>query len=557
MKGFILKFLDGINVAFVTAQHTTWLSVFAKNPFDRKKALLVFVFYLAANLKVHSQSTFNLRDRYDFLSCVLSSVHPTDSCYYVTGIVADTLEPYNTGALLMKIDLQGNPLFIKTIKSTNKTYETWFKDLVPDSGNGFYTVGITFDSILKTLLIKWDTNGDTIFTTEYINPFYPSSSFITPNGGMRMLPNKNLAIFNWVGNPDIFNADYYLIIVDSLGKILNSRIWGTTKYERPESLVVTAGGEIILGGIKNNTNTNTQNYTYQCDITMVDSLGNVVWNYLSPTSIGLRDAANDIVALDDGSIVVASGVGHEIDESSVNDVFFDRHVYKLNYQHQLEWELTFPDSVPTYWTRTTNLIALKNSTGYILGGVHYLPEIFPPYDQPIKGWFAKISDDGDSIWSRRYSYVLNEVYVNEILDMKETIDGGLIVCGQSVDYQDNAIYPQQGWLLKLDKHGCLVPGCHLTDDTEESILQAASINIYPNPTSDYLNFYIHAPNRVNDDATIRIIDSNGRLVNEFKANDLSSTFILPVWEWANGAYWVQVIADGELVSTEKFLKIGK
>jgi hypothetical protein len=108
----------------------------------------------------------------------------------------------------------------------------------------------------------------------------------------------------------------------------------------------------------------------------------------------------------------------------------------------------------------------------------------------------------------------------------------------------------------LDKHGCLVPGCHLSDGVGETEPQTASISIYPNPTSDYLNFYIHAPDRVND-TIIRIIDSNGRLIKEFRANDLSSTFILPVWEWPNGAYWLQLVVEGELVSTEKFLKIGK
>jgi hypothetical protein len=554
MKGFVLKILDGIHVAFVMAQHSTWPSVFERKPFACNKALLLFSLCLATNLQVHSQSTFNLRDRYDFLACVLSNVYPTDSCYYVTGIIADTLEPYNTGALFMKLDLQGNPLSVKTIKSTIKTFETWYKGLIPTSDSCFVTVGHSFDTTTTTFFVKYKNNGDTVFTKSYFNPLYPTEIFIKPWAGVAEMPDNGYIIGCNISKP-AGNTDIYLIRTDALGNKLWAKELGSSKRERSESIYTDAIGNIILGGIIENTNTNTQDYTYQCEIRQMDSLGNTIWTYLSPTSIGLRDAANDLVVLDDGSVVVASGVGHEIDLPSVNDVFFDRHIFKLSPQHQfLEWDLTYLDTELTWAGRTTNLVQLKNGSGFVMAGISYNPPSSPPYDEPIYGVIAKVSASGDSVWTRKYAYQPELGHVHEIFDMKETPDGGLIICGQSNDWDDNAIYPQQGWLLKLDKLGCLVPGCHLSDDTEESILQAASISIYPNPTSDYLNFYIHAPDRVNA-AIIRIIDSNGRLIKAFKANDLSSTFILPIWEWANGAYWVQVVVDGELVSTEKFLKI--
>ena len=72
-----------------------------------------------------SQTTFNHRYRFDFPAAVLTSIVPTDSCYYATGIIADSIFPYNTGNIFLKLDLEGNIDFLKTVRDTNKTYETW------------------------------------------------------------------------------------------------------------------------------------------------------------------------------------------------------------------------------------------------------------------------------------------------------------------------------------------------------------------------------------------------------------------------------------------------
>ncbi|MCU0345683.1 MAG: hypothetical protein MUC59_01990 [Saprospiraceae bacterium] len=76
--------------------------------------------------------------------------------------------------------------------------------------------------------------------------------------------------------------------------------------------MATLQDKIICGGLKTNTTTNVMDYTFQCHIFQMDSLGNLEWEWLSPVSDGLRDAANDMLLLDDGSLIVASGVGHEI-----------------------------------------------------------------------------------------------------------------------------------------------------------------------------------------------------------------------------------------------------
>lgn len=405
--------------------------------------------------------------------------------------------------------------------------------------------------------MKYDSEGDTIFTKEYFSPYYPNSNTLSPWAGMVVLPNNSIVLNNFAGtSDDIFanNANNYLICVDSTGNIIWQKIYGTNKWERPESIVATPDGKIISGGVRDNHNQTDMDYTFQCHIFQVDSLGNLEWEWLSPVSDGLRDAANDMLLLDDGSLIVASGVGHEIQHASVNEVLFDRYVFKLNPQREIEWELTFPDTEPTYWTSTTNLVELSNGSGYVMAGVSHNPDWLPPYTEPVYGWLAKISPDGDSVWARRYAFPYSSPLLHQLYDMKETPDGGLILCGQAHDLADTALYyPQQGWLLKLDEHGCLVPGCHLTDATSEGQAHKTALAIYPNPTTDYLNFYVASPfPPAKEGALFRIIGSNGRLVKEFEAANLDATFIVPVWDLADGAYWLQYCQNGGIIISKQF-----
>ncbi len=517
--------------------------------------LLVLAFAYANSF---GQATFNIRERYGFPACVLTSIIPTDSCYYVTGLIADTIPPYKAGILFMRIDIQGNATSIKTIKSTQKTYELWDNSLSFNSNNELVAVGYTRDSTIKSMLVKFNQLGDTLFISEFFSPYYPIGNQMGPGGGMAILSNGNYILINWAqlqDNPFGNDTNYYLIATDSLGTKLWDKIYSTSKFETPHSNLVTPDGKIICGGIRTNQTTNVQNFTFQCHIFQVDSLGIMEWEWLSPVSDGLRDAANDMLLLDDGSLIVVSGVGHEIQHASVNEVFFDRYIFKLNPQRQIEWELSFPDSQPTYYPRTTNLVELNDGGGYVMAGMSFNPEPTPPYGEPVKGWLAKVSPDGDSIWTRRYAYIYPTPLIHTLYDMKETPDGGLILCGQAQDLVNGATYPQQGWLLKLDQYGCLVPGCQLSDAVEEEQPQSEiSLSIYPNPTSDYLNFYVNAPNPASG-ATIRIINAEGGLVREFKTGSFDQTFIVPVWDWASGAYWLQYSIDGSVAQSEKFIKL--
>jgi hypothetical protein len=506
---------------------------------------------------LRGQTTFNIRSNYGFPAAVLTSVIATDSYYYASGIIADSIFPYNTGAIFLKLDLEGQPILIKTLRSTQKTYEPWLNDLhlLPDGT--FALSAVTYDSTMKTMIIKYDALGDTLFTREYFNPNYPTQFFMQPRGKMALTKDGGFVINNWI-RASGSNANIYVIKTDSLGNVMWSKILGDSKWDRPASILTTEEGNIIVGGIKTNDNMTTENYSYQTYVIQLDSMGNIQWQYLSPIDSGLRDAANDMVLLDDGSLVVASGAGTELDRPSVNVVYFDKLFFKLNANHEIVWEREFKGSRLVSGTRLSNVVKLSDNSGFVGAGVHPIDDGNPNDEKwGWAGWVGKISNDGDSIWAREYSIMTTDAFEHKIYDLKETPDGGFILCGEARDWSGTDSIPQQAWLLKLDEYGCLVPGCYTATEEpvggETTISLAISLAIYPNPASDYLNFYLRTPRPMRE-ASFRIVSAGGRLMKAFESDRPDATFIVPVWDWPAGVYFLQYVEEGVVRASEKFVK---
>lgn len=497
------------------------------------------------------QATFNKRLHFDFPAAVMTSVVPTDSCYYTVGILADSVPPYVTGSFFSKIDLAGEPLSTKTLIDPGKTYETWFNSLAWLQDSLFVTVGISHDSIRKTILLGFDQTGDTLFLKEYLNPVYPDFEWILPNGGLGILESGNFIISNLITGGDMPSSDIYVLRTDTTGLIQWGNVYGGGSSETPWSLGVDADGNIVAGGKKANTNLVFEDFASQAMLLKISPSGELLWEYLTPVEIGLRDGANDMVLLADGSIVVASGKGTEIERPTGNTIYFDKHVFRLTPEFEIAWEVTFEDIEPNVSSKLTNIEGLADGSGFVVAGTE-------GEDTPgsgtyaVRGWLAKVSPDGQPVWTRAYVGIDNDKPRHSVYDLKETPDGGLILCGESKDGTGDTYPSQQGWLLKLDEHGCLIPGCHLTDATGEADLPELELAIYPNPTSDYLNFQLRSVQNAGD-ASFRILNAQGQLVEQFENHAPSATYIVPVWDWTPGIYFLQYLEGGEVRTSEKFV----
>ncbi|MCB0617176.1 MAG: T9SS type A sorting domain-containing protein [Saprospiraceae bacterium] len=501
------------------------------------KKIQVVVLFLFLGVSSEAQATFNKRIHFGFPASVLTSVCPTDTAYYVTGIVADSVFPYKPSCLFGRFDLEGNLVFSKTLASANRSFETWENTLMPEANGGFVVSGYIYDTLMRALLIRFDSEGDTLFTKQYFNPNYPKTDFLRPMD-MKPTPDGGYVLTNWYGTPTLGNTDVSVLKIDSLGNEEWHKVYGDDWRERPQTILIGPNGDIIVGAIRGNHNYVNENYVLRTWIFGLDSQGNELWTYLSPS---LRDAANDMVYLKDDGLLIASGVGGEVERPSVNEVYFEKSVIRLNSNLQVAWEKEFLGNYFPSLARTTNIISLKEKNKFLVAGtsvdVDYIEE---KYSQ--KGWIHKFDINGDSIWTREYVFLENENNEHTIHDINETSDRGLIIVGEIFDLTYEDTIPQQAWILKVDEYGCLVPGCELVG-TIESGEPELEIALYPNPASDYLNFFIRG---ITAQGKVRILDLSGRSMSEFEVFSAGQTFIFPVSTYPKGIYLLQFVEKGKV-----------
>ena len=527
--------------------------------FSSHKLLLtktIVVFYCGFSL---AQDTFNKRLHFDYFAAVLTSIIPTDTGYIATGIIADTLPPYNTGAVFSKLDLGGDPVMVKTLTDTSKTYEPWFNSLTQLYDGSFMVTAASFDPHENASLLKFGPQGDTIFSRSYRNPQFPGFTRIQPGGGLTHYTNGGFLVPTWANSfSDPFTiSNVYVFKVDSLGMVEWDTFYTSAPMrERPTSIVDDGNGNSWIGWTKNNWGIVFEDYTYQMGIVKIDEYGEILWEYTSPDSLGLLDGPNQMVLLEDGSLVIATGIGVEIEVPGpvANRVYFEKHLMKLTPDKEIEWEVTFPDVEPNSSSKLTNVIKLSDDSGFVAAGME--AEDLPGVDTyAVRGWVGKVDPYGQELWSRDYVGISGSNPRHTVYDLKETPDGGVVLVGESRGASSDGLPPQQAWVMKLDQFGCLVPGCHIVDDVGEADFNISQLAVYPNPVSDYLNFQLRS-DRGSGDNHFRIVDANGRLVDSFTTTvHDNTTFIVPVWDWPPGTYFLQLIdeKDGKVIS-EKFIK---
>ena len=516
-----------------------------------KKAFLFVAFLFS--IKIVAQTiTFNHQYAWNYPFKVLTSVLPTDSCYYATGVITDTTNnSYKIGNIFTKMDLQGEMVFTKTILSTSKFYETWLGDLTPLENGGFLDIGLVKDSTIKGVIIKYDAVGDTVFTREFLHPYYPDESFLYL-GGVKIDDNKNIIILGGMDGDtsEVSNMDIFITKFDSLGNLYSTQIIGGFDTETPVGMLLEPDGSMIIGSNKANTGFVNQNFRSRAHILQVDSLGSIQWEYITPFGL-LFNRVRDIVKTPDGGLVAASGKGIEhVVNSTSGQLRWFPYMFKLDSNHNLEWGREFRGTQPSIISFFDKIVAASDGSGFV--GVGTIAENVSIGEEVYGSWLVKTSPEGDSLWARYYSFFDGVKVRPTPYDLKNTPDGGYVIVGETSPENPDSIITR-AWMLKVDEYGCLIPGCQLVDDTEQLSNAAMTIAIYPNPSSDFLNFQLR--NRTSTKvATFRIINAQGQVMRTIQTNHPSDTNILSIQDWPDGTYFLQYWEDNSILHTESFVK---
>lgn len=480
-----------------------------------------------------------------FKTSIFNSIVVTDSCYYITGIVADTIWPYNAGALFVKTDMDGNPLIVRGFTDTINRYETWYQSLSSDSEGNLVTHGYNYAKDTNNLFfIKYDTEGNIVTLSDFNAS--PNSNEEIPDDMVSFANDQYMVCVN-VGHDDGY-SDLSIVKLDRNGmpQFQKSAASNINRIFL-NRINTTPDGGFIVGGGGDNSNLVAKNIIQQLVLTKLDSLGNIEWDYLSPINEDWFGILGGVVVNENQEIIFGTAKGKAIPINSSSEYFvWDWCIVKMDSNRNILWRTFFrpyPDSIQAEDRHLWNLITLRNKNGYVAVGQNFIPG---PY---WYGWIVKVAENGDSIWMRNYNFEgLNIVY--ELKDIKEDLDGNLVMVGEYRDISGGDV-GQKAWLLKVDQYGCLVPDCHLvrTEDVESEEIH---LLLYPNPANEFLSFYCSF-SPVLKEMTYSISDNQGRILFHSSRLTHNTTNIYSVENLTPGTYFLQLIFRNQIVKTEKFV----
>ena len=146
---------------------------------------------------------------------------------------------------------------------------------------------------------------------------------------------------------------------------------------------------------------------------------------------------------------------------------------------------------------------------------------------------------------------------HKFADLIQTTDNGFLLCGEA-NHMGELTEPkrQRSWLVKLDEHGCLVPGCHkpVSASTVNGNQEKKKFTAAPNPVQNELHIYIH-PNPQFQNSELVIMDLSGNLQMEVPIIMEDLTITIDVSSLPTGMFIISYLQNGQVVQVEQVVKM--
>ncbi len=324
--------------------------------------------------------------------------------------------------------------------------------------------------------------------------------------------------------------------VDSFGNIIWTNFIDTLGNSAFGREIVIKNNEIVITG---------KEYLENIGYDPVDrffmklNLDGEVLSYQYTNEPGFPHTDKNIVLLDDGTISTVSIVSN-----------FDFRVDKYNFDFDTLWTDVFALDTVVPNTDWFTGIEQDDQGNIITVGTSFNTEIGQ------FGFLRKYTNDGEPLWTRKYQYI-DELYaIQELNDVIPTSDGGYAACG-IVSHGPSGIYAD-GWVVKVDSMGCLVPGCDSLDvsinENNSNFENTIWFKVGPNPVSKngMLNIYYQGSNQlIKKNRTFVMHNLQGKLIKEFEAEDLSITYIITLQDLPAGTYVLSLLENHRVLQSER------
>ncbi len=496
-----------------------------------------------------SQERFNVRFNSEFPNTILTSVIEVEDGYVSTGFLGDSAYPNATPMIFSKFDFAGNQLFQNTYGGEESLQNRLFSSQNPDlqflNDSVLMHSGITYDEnwVRQGYLAKFNIEGDTLETIRFYSPNISEGfEFIATRRAELAFDNNFLVLSNVVG--DETNNDMSIQKYTPEGELLWTYEYAT---EQDPDFIYTIiptedGGGVSIAYNFVEFGVSARNHFFR-----YNSNGDSVWEFFTNPEDDFGSVSDAI--LDEEFIICSTS--HRRWEP-VDD--HTPRVLKIDTLGNIAWKTKIWNDDYDLGHRTRQLIKSHDGEGYVIGGNHGTTVVGEPFSS--SAFLAKVSTEGELMWQRKYKYFDLGNDQHELYDLRATSDGGFIFCGEAkgVD-EDNpdVIGPyQQGWLVKVDEYGCLVEGCHLSDNVSEIEMENKEyFKASPIPASDFLNIY--QTQQVSPLAIYELYDLQGRLIKAIPVADSGTTLMVDISDLNSGNYVLSLREGNQLLQQQKMI----
>lgn len=506
-----------------------------------------------------AQDRFNLRTSFGNSEAVIfTGIHPTDSCYYLTGIMVNPEPNFLNNNFFAKLDLKGELLQLTITKDSFRTFESWKMPLLAKDSL-FIVGGYSFNysgvgASHQAMLLTYNDKGELLKKDFYNSLYSPDLPYIVPQHIIAK-ENGSLVMLSEVGNhgDSLYEKNAEIIKTDSSGNVMWRTAIGDISREWTHSLAQLSEGGYMIGMTKNVGD--FHDFDLRSYLVKINEEGQILWEWLSPDGWGIITGAYGMITESDGSIILAGGKDNRSPNAPIPEL--NEFILKIDgASGQKKWEYKFKEQIAYPDHYTSDLVKTEDNTGYV--GCKW-GELVIDYENNISnilGTIWKLSNDGDSLWKRTYRVVDSDFSEHHFYDIEATSDGGYIICGSSTDKQANAELPNmRGWLLKVDEYGCLVDGCEETVSTDTNNSEISiSIKLFPNPVSIKNDLIIGFKKKENNrKGVFKVFDIQGRELRKFFNNRNEVFLIVPIRNLTTGAYFLTYEEESRILYTTKFV----
>ena len=507
--------------------------------------VILYIFFALISNSLFSQITFNKLEDLGSNGITSTNVKQIGNNYFIQYIYLDSV--WKQGVGILKTDEYGN--IIKDVKYIDTVYQYYteaFRNLIVSSDSFLIAVAnrsYNYQSNTGDAIIwKYNTNLDTIWT-KIIQ--HPDTFEANQTGAEAFCKIENIvesldggiaiSIFynrNCQDPTNEFNYRNLLLKIDSNG----NNIWVNRLNDSYIHLDVIKSAPDSGYFI-----TNVESLALPFKLIKLDKYGNNLWSVTAnnhstqstPTACCIYDSASVLMATcyklnnDPGEVGISVSMINTLSKSVkwnkdfiiADDMASSAYLYKAPIDIQVD----------------------KSGGIYIIGSGKHKVFTGPPFSYYVDvydGLVLRLNGNGDSLWTKSYTYGQIGDYNTEIQGFKVLDDGSFFGVGFGLTPK------QKLWYFKTDTTGYLG-----LDDI--MFIKDLGIAVYPNPTIG--NVYIEFDKIPYSDLEIQLFDIVGKMIYTKKFT-ISRKIKMDISKLASGIYLLNVLTDGVNIKSVKIIK---